>query len=966
LQEYLFFMKKLNPIYVFLLVILILPLTTKAVPASPFPSTRTLPDGSELTVYLKGDEFYSYMLSEDGYLIREDDRGYFNYVQRDQQGNQVPTAIRVRSLSQRTSEEQQLLATLQPYPDMQLTYARQRVARISQGNPDEPAKTFPGNGSPKSLVILVNFSDISFVVPNPQQAFTDLLNKENYSANGGTGSARDYFKVSSFGASSPEFIVVGPYTLPNNRAYYGGNDNSGNDQRPREMVMDACNLAFNAGVDFAAYDVDNDGIVDNVFIYYAGHNEAEHGPAESIWPHRWSLSTNLLLNGKRILGYACTSELRGSSGTDMCGIGTFAHEFGHVYGLPDYYPTNGATHHTVSRWNIMDAGAYLNGGRTPPSYSAYDRFFLNWLTPTLLKSPQDVKLEDLKLTNKAYIISHTDAHNMNGSNPIPVEFFTLEYRSKTGWDAFLPNSGMLITRVFYNRNDWQSNGPNNRADAMGFDIMEADGIASTSTLPGDVFPGTAKVTSYNPKLRGGNDIGKPITAIREENNAVNFRFMGGGNPPVIVSTQKDVELFSGVFGQDIPIQFFKVAAVNLTDSLIIRFNYNEHFELRVANDPTSTWSRRIKLNAPGGTVDTTLIQVRYNPRVPSHRELHYEYLIVSSNDADTQTTLLSGKSTRPIYVVPPIANQVDVTSLEGFQATWNKVNDATGYYLTVYSTAEGTSTLKEGFNNGLKLPSSWSISVESLITNIDYTGDSVPSVELKKTGDFIETETYPINVASFAFYVRSIGENTGFIKVEAFDGNNWSLIDNLSVTFALRTTKVYPISNPNHRKFRITYTKGTASVAVDDVAISFNKQLKFLHYDEWLTETSFTVKGIVPTSSYFYKVKASDRTLYPNNAVMYENITAFSNTVEVQLSGLTIVEFGRENAGFKVFSDYKGFVQLTITDAALKGSELTIYDTTGRKMDSILLNADVIALHHLQQGQLYVLKSINGALKILL
>ena len=49
----------------------------------------------------------------------------------------------------------------------------------------------------------------------------------------------------------------------------------------------------------------------------------------------------------------------------MCGIGTFAHEFSHVYGLVDYYATDGGEHHTLSMWSIMDDGAYLNEGRTP-------------------------------------------------------------------------------------------------------------------------------------------------------------------------------------------------------------------------------------------------------------------------------------------------------------------------------------------------------------------------------------------------------------------------------------------------------------------------------------------------------------------------------------------------------------------------------------------------------------------------
>ena len=101
-------------------------------------------------------------------------------------------------------------------------------------------------------------------------------------------------------------------------SYYGGNDSDGNDKNPRQMVIDACTQAFNNGVDFAQYDTDNDGYVDNVFIYYAGYNEAEGASANTVWPHRWTLANaNTTFNGKIVYDYACTSELKGKSGTNM-------------------------------------------------------------------------------------------------------------------------------------------------------------------------------------------------------------------------------------------------------------------------------------------------------------------------------------------------------------------------------------------------------------------------------------------------------------------------------------------------------------------------------------------------------------------------------------------------------------------------------------------------------------------------
>lgn len=934
-----------------------------AVPATPFPIERTLPDGSKLTIFLRGDEFFNYTLSEDGFLIRENEQGFFTYVDITAQGVQLPTSVRVRPKAERTGEEKQLTARLQVNPDLQQHYRIRRAAKETATD-NRPMRTYPANGSPKSLVILVNYSDVSFVTPNPNQAFTNLLNQEGYSANGGTGSARDYFKAASFGATSPEFVVVGPYTLPNNRAYYGGNTSGDDDQRPREMIVDACKAAAAAGVDFSVYDTDNDGVVDNVFVYYAGHNEAEGGPKESVWPHRWQLNTNLTLNGKQVLGYACTSELRSSSGSNMCGIGTFAHEFGHVYGLVDYYATNNATHHTLSYWNIMDAGAYLNLGRTPPTYSAYDRFYVGWLTPTILKSPQDVVIKDIKTSNSAYLLTSTNNHNLNGANPNPTEFILLEYRARTGWDAFLPNSGMLATRIVYNRNDWWSNSPNNNASLMGVDIIEADGIASSSTLPGDPFPGANNVTSFSPKLRSGMDMAKPITHIKEENNSVSFRFMGGGNPPTIHSNQDLLQLYTTVLGQTPPEQEFKVSGVFLTDTLTITFFQGEHFELRLKNNPAGTWSKKIQLMPEQGKIDTTSILVRYNPTEPSYTEVHYEFLIARSEGADIRQTILSGKSSRPVYVVPPVANHSAFTTLEGFEASWNSVFDASGYYLTVFSTSDGKTSLSEGFDDGLSLPADWSASSLSLITSATFSGMNPPALELKVTGDYLETATYPIAVDTFFFYIRSIGEMEGNLQIEASDGTTWTTLGNLSIGNTLRNRMTYPVNNPALRKFRLQFTKGTSSVAIDDVGVSFNQQLQYLYFNHWITDTTFTVKDLVPTQRYFYKVKASDRTLYPTNEVKYENVTAFSNTVEVVNNNTTIVKYSRPDVGFSIYKDKSGIIQLAIENQQLLGDTIRIFSPDGRLIDSMVVNSNVVPLQHLQKGRFYILQSAKGALKI--
>ena len=384
-----------------------------------------------------------------------------------------------------------------------------------------------------------------------------MLNEEGYNQNGATGSAVDYFRASSFNQYNPTFDVYGPYTLSQTMSYYGRDvSEEGDDAHAVEMIVEACSLAAADGVDFSNYDTDNDGVIDFVFVFYAGYSQAEGASSNTIWPHSWEVrdtatyhgtwwrdieyetpadysnyegtADDVTFNGKRLYTYACASELKGVSGSYMTGIGTFTHEFSHVLGLPDLYATNYASHKTMGEWDILDAGPYNNDGCTPPIYSAYERFFMGWMTPTLLTESNKYTLEHIETSNKAFMITSSGTHNMNGADPSPSEFYLLENRQQTGWDTYIPGHGMLVTRVNYDPSKWNENTVNNDGSDMGVDIIEADGISSvtysdygyadTGGKQGDVFP-TALVTSFVPYTQ------YPVRCIQEWDDVISFKFM---------------------------------------------------------------------------------------------------------------------------------------------------------------------------------------------------------------------------------------------------------------------------------------------------------------------------------------------------------------------------------------------------------------------------------------------------------
>ena len=77
---------KRNLVYAIAVILLVtISIRSFAVPASPYPVTITQPDGTTLTVILKGDEFHHYHTTEDGFLIVKDKEGIFNYAKVDNQ-----------------------------------------------------------------------------------------------------------------------------------------------------------------------------------------------------------------------------------------------------------------------------------------------------------------------------------------------------------------------------------------------------------------------------------------------------------------------------------------------------------------------------------------------------------------------------------------------------------------------------------------------------------------------------------------------------------------------------------------------------------------------------------------------------------------------------------------------------------------------------------------------------------------
>ena len=477
------------------LTLLLLTLSTFAVPAYRGWQTKTQPDGTTIQVRLIGDEFYHYWQDQAGNVVKCDSLGYWRVV-----------------------ESQPTPATIK---------ARRQASPMLQSRPKKAVGSV--NLAPRGLVILVNFKDTKFNASNTQSDMDDLMNSSSYTHNGATGSVRQFFSDQSDGQYTPEFDVIGPVTLTNNVAHYGGNDAGGDDLLPGDMVVEACSIA-NAlhNVDFTQYDNDRDGYVDFVYVIYAGKGEADGGTENTIWPHSWDVysaeyfgncsynESKRMFDDRYIYQYACSAELDGPTGK-RAGIGTIAHEFSHVIGLPDLYDIDYGQNYedemTPGVWHLMDHGSYNNDGRTPPSYTIYDKYFLGWATPT---NPGNTAQKLTLAANEGYQI--TSDNTLLAATSTSTAYY-IENRQQSGWDAGLPGHGLLIWKVQYNNDAWQNNGPNDENGNLRYTIVSASGKTTKLGTDADPFPGTQRKTEW----RGVN--GKPLLNITEKNGIISLSYI---------------------------------------------------------------------------------------------------------------------------------------------------------------------------------------------------------------------------------------------------------------------------------------------------------------------------------------------------------------------------------------------------------------------------------------------------------
>lgn len=547
-------------------------------------TTITQSDGSQLTIRLHGDEHFSWYSTADDVLIVQVGSNYY-VAQVEEDGTLKATPQLAHNAGERGTVEEQVINNQNKEKFLNLLNAEPQALAKPIGTVT-PAY-FPHTGSPKALVILVEFQDVKFKTSDPVATFTHYLKgaegevapeaNNAYVTKGmvNYGSVSQYFNDMSQGKFAPQFDIVGPVTVSKNSAYYGSNT-GGTDANFKEMIAEACkNVSTN--VNFADYDQDNDGYIDLVYIIYAGYSESFGGnSADCLWPKSGSATFNepetnisLKLNDKMISRYGINNELNGTpknwiEGKPLLnGIGLFCHEFSHTMGLPDLYPTVEASrvdNQNPEYWDLMDGGEYTYKGYFPTPYSPWEMDVMGWTDPIELGD------EAKQVSLNSYATSRT-AYKINGEND---EYLLIQNIQTEGWwsgitQAF-KTTGMLVWRIDYPYTTVSlDNRLNNEISKPNVMIVPADGYVISDynhgdgqkwtdkeykeSLQGDPFPGTANKTELLSVTLNNSTLKKPFYNIKEADGVITFDYLKdyatGIDSPVIQQNQeKDTRIFS--------------------------------------------------------------------------------------------------------------------------------------------------------------------------------------------------------------------------------------------------------------------------------------------------------------------------------------------------------------------------------------------------------------------------------------
>lgn len=854
-----------------------------AMPAKPGLRTIKQSDGTTLTVQAVGNAFNHAILTTDGLTVARGADGDFYYTS----SLSGLTTVRahdenLRSVSEAAFVADQRANLVMSNRPLKLQPKKGR-SKFGVGGSNADADV-PSIGQRHIPIILVEFQDKKF--SNTREDIIDAMLT-------GDESVGQYFRDQSNGLYEPDFDVFGIYTLSQNRQYYGGNNAVGNDKNLGAMVTEACQMAAADNVSFKSYDTNNDNYCDVVIIIFAGVGEAQATLTclESIWPCYWDLNSTasnsqggngafIPSDGDPLINnFAVFNELHGEDDnvSTIDGIGTFAHEFSHSLGLPDFYDTGSGGHYGMGFWDLMDMGCYNNEGFTPIGYSAYEKVFMGWIEYVTPMPGTHYTLPVFNQKNAA-----TDKALCIVSDLNENEYFIVENRRKQGWDRYIPGEGIMITHVTYKQDRWLDNTPNNENIQL-MTMMNADNTWSHDNEGTDLWPqgnkteftdSSTPAAILNMKSNGAitgtaGYLGKPVTEmVINQDGTANFWYMKDAevNPAILVPS--DNIDFGGVNMTSAKEFTFNLIGQALTDDVTL-----------ILSDPNGVFSVNPTVISATDAANVMPITLTFTPTAITD---YNATLTLSSVGAEDVVINITGHGLIEGYTPVMLPANENAINLTQFRADWTDATpeaNVASYTLEVdlKPTVELLGSLegKDGSYTRIDPPAPWG-------GNNVWSGNH--ALFLAKGGSLTFTIPSGYSNGTFTVKITTVNSNSGIGNFTVATPQTPAA----SHSFSAGETYSWLVTASSGERITITSTDANYSCDMalvevysgdaTAVALRATEQGNDIYrLITGITEKFYTVKDLKAEGTFMYKVKTVFTDGTESEWSNVEEVTLFEN-----------------------------------------------------------------------------------------
>lgn len=531
-----------------------------AFPANPTPYSIDNA-GDSLTLRNGGDEHYRYTQTVDGYLVISDSDGVYYYV--DEEGE--ASSVKAKNANLRDAFDKSFLQKLDK-SKVRKSHQKKNPNKLERPDQNREEKKSDWVPSAENTIPLLRLPSANahatgtnrfpvLLVASPSASNADSakywnqLNQVGYTENNHLGSVKDYFRDQSNGIFVPTFDIY-LVSVSNSLSSYTNSVHTLIEEAIATLKVNYPNF------DPSLYDSDGDGDIDATGVLYAGTESAANNLGGYQYELQWDGGKISAGSSKNFNSYFIISQM--SSATQLLPIATFVHEFSHTMGLKDHYCVAASDCHDdfsnnayqapgAHAWDVMSTGMYNNGGGKPVGYSAFEKEFMGWMSYTTLSSSSGVTvLEGLNSSNQAYKVPVSGKAD---------EWYVIENRQQSGWDASLPNHGLLIWHIDYDQTAWNQDVLNDVVSHQRIDVVEAGNLKVTgyddgfdfTHLVDDVFPGSQNVNSFTAMNSwAGVNLGVNLYNILEEDEKICFATQDGISVEtcVVESSSSSVELSS--------------------------------------------------------------------------------------------------------------------------------------------------------------------------------------------------------------------------------------------------------------------------------------------------------------------------------------------------------------------------------------------------------------------------------------